>query len=69
MSGPWFIKGHRLEFCMPHLMVTITDQLVGVMNMQSICKSLEEPGKRDHLFCVPQDCGLRCLFSLNNIST
>lgn len=24
-------------------------------------------GTRDHLFCVPQDCALRCMFSLDNI--
>lgn len=65
VSGPWFIKGQRLWNFACH--TAATDQLVGIMSMWSICKSLDEPGTRDHLFYVPQDCGLRGMCSLDNI--
>lgn len=46
-GGVWPMVHQRaetVEFCMPHLVVTVTDYLVGVMSMWSSCKSLEEPG-------------------------
>ncbi|RMC11924.1 hypothetical protein DUI87_11051 [Hirundo rustica rustica] len=43
-GGVWPIAHQRaetVEFCMPHLMVTVTGQFGGVMCMWSICKSLD----------------------------
>lgn len=69
VSDPWFIKGQRLwNFtCHTWWWQSLISLWVSWACGTLFCKSLVEPGTRDHLFSVPQDRGLRCMFSLDNI--